>query len=348
MVDFEQYSKEFRILAQESDYPEEAIVEKLDYAEKLNNQNLPIIFDQYHLSLLVGYDYDYLLAVANAQRMFYRHYTIPKKSGGERHIEEPMPALKEIQEWILINILNPASKRYVSPVAKAFIPGKSLKENARFHRNRRQVVALDLKDFFGSVKFGPVYGVFIKLGYTVSVAVMLTKLCMMRGSLPQGAPTSPMLSNLIFYDCDTKIFHYCRSRNIMYTRYADDLTFSGDDLKVNDLISYVKMLLAPKRLYLNEKKTKVMGKGCRQMVTGVVVNSKLQVSKQYRNKVRQEVYYCIKYGIVGHVQHAEKPQWITKPEHYRNYLIGKLRFILQINPQDTEFVRYLDWLKNCL
>ena len=345
-MDFEAYKKEFSQAAHEQGYTDQEIENLIAYASNLHKQGLPIIFDQYHLSLLVGYDYAYLLAISNFQVGHYIHYKIPKRDGGTRDIEEPYPSLKEIQSWVLRNILEPASKFYVSPVAKAFMPGKSLRENARFHRNKRTVVALDLHDFFGSIHFFLVYGTFVKLGYNKSVSMMLTKLCMLRGSLPQGAPTSPMLSNLIFYELDNRIFAYCTKRKIMYTRYADDLTFSGDDINIGSLISYIKMLMGTRHFVLNEAKTNVMGRGTCQRVTGVVVNQLLQVPKRYRDKVRQEVYYSIKYGFRDHMTHLVLPSWCNTEKLYRHHLLGKINYILGINPQDEEFQRYSQWLKN--
>lgn len=345
LIDFDNYRMKFSAVAEEKGYTDNEIDEMLQYAESLNNQNLPIIFDQYHLSRLVGYDYEYLLGASNSLRWFYKHYEMPKKSGGVRNIEEPFPSLKEIQTWILEHILVPASEKYVSPVAKAFMPGMNLRDNARFHRGQKVVVALDLHDFFGSIKFNEVYGIFKKLGYADSVVMMLTVLCLFKGSLPQGAPTSPMLSNLMFYDLDEKIYYYCQKRKIRYTRYADDMTFSGENVEVDKLITYVRMLVATRHLKLNEEKTKVMTRGCAQRVTGVVVNEKLQVSKAYRDKVRQEVYYCIKYGFADHMKRIELPKWCKTVPVYQHHLLGKINFILQINPKDEVFVKYAKWVK---
>lgn len=348
MIDIDKYRIEFTAVASKMGYDEEEIQRMMDYAKHLNDQNLPIIFDQYHLSRLVGYDYEYLLGASNAPRWFYRHYEIPKKKGGVRNIEEPFPSLKDIQTWILVNILVPASVLYVSPVAKAFMPGVGLRDNARFHKGQKTVVALDLHDFFGSVKFGEVFSVFKKLGYNTSVVMMLTKLCLYKGSLPQGAPTSPMLSNLMFYGSDEKIFNYCQKRKIRYTRYADDMTFSGDEIDVERIISYVKMLVESRKLKLNEEKTKVMGRGTSQRVTGVVVNEKIQVSKEYRDKIRQEVYYSIKYGFAEHMKRMALPDWIKDVKLYQHHLLGKINYVLQINPKDAEFVKYANWVRECM
>lgn len=346
-MNFPAYVSDFSAAALKSGMLEEQITSMLGYAEHLNNQGLPIIYDQIHLSLLVGYEYGFLIAASNEATLFYKHYEVPKRNGGKRAIDEPLPSLKEIQSWILSEILVPASRAMVSPVAKAFMPGKSLRENARFHRCRKRVVALDITDFFPNIGFGAVYGIFQRMGYNKSVCVMLARLCTLRGKLPQGAPTSPMLSNLFFKDSDQKIFHYCRKRNIQYTRYADDLVFSGNELSPQHLISYVKMLLASKKLTLNEKKTKVMGRGMRQSVTGVVVNDKIQVPREYRDKIRQEIYYCVKFGESSHWEHIkeELPKWIVSPQLYLRHLLGKVNFVLQVNPKDKVFLEYREMLR---
>lgn len=347
-MNFSAYTTRFRAAALKKGMVEEQIAPLLAYAENLSNKGLPIIYDQGHLSLLVGYEYEFLLAVSNEASHFYKHYEVPKRNGGKRAIDEPLPSLKEIQSWILSEILVPASRTMVSPVAKAFMPGKSLRENARFHRGRSKVVAVDIQDFFPSIGYGAVYGIFQRMGYNNPVSVMLARLCTLRGILPQGAPTSPMLSNLFFKDADQKIFHYCRKRDIQYTRYADDLIFSGNDLSQQHLISYVKMLLSSKKLMLNEKKTKVMGQGMRQNVTGVVVNEILQVPRTYRDKVRQEVYYCIKFGVASHMERVKKPHWVNTPRRYLQHLLGKVNYVLQINPKDKTFVGYRACLREMI
>lgn len=319
------------------------------YAKNLLKSGLPVIFDQEHFSRLVGYDYEYILALSNAPHYFYKKFEIPKKNGKLRTIDEPFPSLKEIQRWILENILTPASKRYVSPVAKAFIPKKSLRDNAKFHRNKKQIVALDIHDFFCSIHFGVVYGAFKGFGYSIPVSMLLTNLSILDNSLPQGAPTSPMLSNIIFKRLDDSIFRYCNTRGIMYTRYADDMVFSSNDMNVSQLISYVTMRVENFRMRINEDKTKVIGRGSRQSVTGVIVNDKLQVPRNYRMKIRQEIFYLQKYGIVEHVSKVKDiPSWINTPLQYAHYLYGKICFVLQINPNDNEFIFYKAWLKEMI
>ena len=348
-MDFINYIKDFTQAAVKKGYEEKEIICFLQYAANLYRQGLPIIYDQEHLALLVGFDYYCcLLSISNEPDVFYKRYEIPKRNGGIRIIEEPYPVLKEIQTWILKTILEPASLKNVSPVAKAFMPGKNLRGNARFHKQQNVVIALDLHDFFGSIKSISVYQLFRRIGYNKSVSMMLTKLCTFKNALPQGAPTSPMLSNLIFYELDKKIFRYCQARDIRYTRYADDMTFSGECISISHLISYVKMLVGTKHFKLNEEKTNIMGRGSCQKVTGIVVNEKIQVSKSYRDKIRQEVYFCIKYGVSNHMRKIKLPDWISTPKIYLHHLMGKVNYVLQINPKDRKFLEYRRCLNDFL
>ena len=348
-MDFKKYKKDFCYNFPSDENNNNEIEILLSYAENLFNQGLPIIYDQVHFSKLVGYDYAYLLSISNMQSFFYKEFSIPKKNGGVRTIMEPYPSLKEIQHWILQYILEPAAPKNVSPIAKAFMPGISLRGNAKFHKNKKCVVALDLHDFFGSVKYGSVYAIFEKLKYSKSVCTLLANLCTCDCCLPQGAPTSPMLSNLVFKELDDKIFAYCRRNGILYTRYADDLTFSSNQLSPQKIISYIKMLISSRGFRLNDEKTKVMGSGMCQEVTGVVVNKKMQVKRSYRDKIRQEIYFSIKYGFDNHLTHMKNlPLWIKSPKHYINHLYGKVNFVLLVNPRDEEFIKYRNWLRGYL
>jgi RNA-directed DNA polymerase len=248
-MNWESYKKEFIIKAERGNYEESYIRALLEYAFNLNSKNLPIIYDWEHFSLLVGYDSKYISGAFYKTTAFYRHYTIAKRSGGLREISEPLPSLKEIQRWILDNILYKCS---VSNFAKGFVPERSIRENARFHRNQPKVLSLDLEDFFPSIKGGRVYNFFKRLGYQPKVAHLLTKLCTLNGSLPQGAPTSPALSNIISLRLDKRLSGFALKEKIRYTRYADDITFSGD-FDEGQLIKFTRKVLAAEG-YINAKK----------------------------------------------------------------------------------------------
>lgn len=335
MIDFERYKKWMIAKANQNDYDLAKIEHLIEYAEILNNRNLPIIYDQKHLSLLMGKDYAYLIAVSNSQIANYKVYKLPKRRGGYRTIMEPLPSLLETQRWILENILNPIKDTYVAKNAKAYMPGRSIKDNARLHCNKHCVLNIDLSDFFGSVTFGMVMNFFISLGYARAVSVMLANLCTCHGSLPQGAPTSPMLSNMIFKPLDDMIFSYCRSKKILFSRYADDMTFSGD-FNSNHLILFLGDVLKRKGFFINRKKTKIYTRQQRQLVTNVVVNTKPHVRRKTIRELRQEAYYISKFGIIEHLNRINSN---FTPDYYLKRILGKINYTLFINPQDSMMIK---------
>ena len=343
-MDFKEYKKEYTKQALALGVSLDAIGVAMEYAEQLHKKNLPIIYDQQHFFQLVGYDEEYVIAIANQSEYFYKKYSIPKRNGDRRIIHEPLPSLKEIQTWILEYILNPGAKTYVSPVAKAYMPKQSVRDNARFHKGQKYVLCLDLKDFFGSISFRQVFSVFRNMGYSKALATLLSNICILNNSLPQGAPTSPMLSNMVFRYYDDKIFDYCKSKNIRYTRYADDLTFSGD-FNCKEVVSFIRKVLSKTTFAINDNKTKFVSRGNRQEVTGVVVNEKLQASAIYRKKIRQEVYYIIKFGVDKHLEAIE---WERSIIDYLHHLLGRINFALTINKNDSEMRRYYEYIHSVL
>ncbi|WP_261304009.1 reverse transcriptase family protein [Paenibacillus andongensis] len=342
-MNWEMYKDKFYYLAKFSGKDELYIQTCLSYAEKLFRQGLPVIYDLEHLSMLVGYKESYILKVCNSQSYFYRTFKIPKKVKGEyREISEPLPNLKNIQHWILNGILYNLSP---NPHAKAYRRGYFIKDNAKYHRNQKTVLTIDIKDYFVSIGFKKVLNLFMKIGYCKSVAVALTNLCILNNGLPQGAPTSAMLSNLTTITLDEKISYYTSRRKIRYTRYADDMTFSGD-LNEDKVIKFINEVLRSEEFVVNEQKTRTRHRNQQQEVTGIVVNEKLQVSRGYRKSLRQVMYYIKKYGLESHLRHTF--EFETNKRHYVYQLLGKANFILSINPNDVEVKEYYNYLKELL
>lgn len=322
---WQNYSKRFRRGARKAGRDEDYIKRCLSYAKALYRKGLPITYDQEHLALLCGYSIEYLRKVSNAQTCSYRNFRIRKVSGGWRKIAEPLPSLKEIQRWILDNILY---KCEASRFAKAFLPGRSIRGNARFHRNQPMVLSLDIEDFFSSISASKVYGLFWRMGYCKPVTTMLTQLCTLNGNLPQGAPTSPALSNLVSLRLDRRLSSYALKNRIRYTRYADDLTFSGN-FNPGSVIRMVERVLLDDGLRLNVEKTRLMQRHNRQEVTGIVVNKKMQAPRSVRRKLRQDLYYIEKHGLDSHMEATNKVQ-----ANYVNHLRGIANFILFVNHAD--------------
>lgn len=247
----------------------------------------------------------------------YQRFTMPKKSGGERHISAPMPRLKRAQYWVLDNML---AKMPVHEAAHGFLPGRSILTNAAPHVGRDVVINLDLKDFFPSIGMRRVRGVFRQLGYSSQVASLLALVCteaptdevqldgnryfVARGErvLPQGAPTSPMLTNLLCRRLDARLAASAAKLGFRYTRYADDLTFSAGPEHSRDtarLLWRVKQIVASEGLTVHPDKQQVMRKHRQQHVTGIVVNDKLSVDRDTLRRFRAVLHQAERSGPQG-------------------------------------------------
>ncbi len=286
-----------------------------------------------------------IYSISNNIKNNYRIYKIKKRNGKYRTIYEPNILLKHIQSQILVNILN---NKAISKYAKAYHKGVSLKDNVIPHINKKVILKLDIKDFFENISFYDIYNSCFPIEYfPKSVGMILTYLCTYDDHLTQGSPTSAYISNLVMKDFDEEIGSWCEINNIAYTRYSDDMTFSGD-FNPSEVITKVRKLLIKLGLELNDNKIHVVHKSCSQRVTGIVVNEKAQVNAKYRNKIRQEIYYIKKYGLNSHLQ---KNGIKVSPKHYLNVLSGKILYVLQINSNDQEFINYRQFvidLKNNL
>lgn len=335
-MQWEVYKKAFIRKAKAAGFEEPYINSCLNYAFNLFDQGLPVIYDDNHLSLLVGYELSYLLRASNSQQAFYRNFNIKKKSGKLRKISEPLPSLKEIQRWILDNILE---KIVPSRFAKAFIKKRSIKDNARFHRNQKFVLSIDVENFFPSIKFNRVYHLFRSIGYSNSVSTILSNLCTLDDCLPQGAPTSPAISNIVCLRLDGRLSGYALRNKIRYTRYADDITFSGT-FNPGRVFNLVRMVLTESGFKINSDKTRLMEQHQRQEVTGIVVNKKLQTTKELRRYLRQNIYYIKKYGLESHLSSTN-----NKKANYLSHLKGVAGFVYFVNNKDLEAKEAKEYLK---
>lgn len=283
-----------------------------------------------------------LYSISNNIENNYKVFKIKKRNGKFRTIYEPNYTLKSIQRKILNNILNNKS---ISKYAKAYKKGISLKDNAKEHLNKNIILKLDIKDFFESINFFDIYNSCFQIEYfPKEIGMLLTYLCTYNNYLPQGSPTSSYISNLVMKEFDECIGDYCDKNNISYTRYSDDLTFSGD-FNPSIIIKKVRKDLLKLGLKINNNKTHIIKKGNRQTVTGIVVNEKLQISSQYRKEIRKQIYYIKKYGIESHLKFTNKNMSKTK---YLNSLYGKINYILQINENDKEFIEYKTYINKLL
>lgn len=248
----------------------------------------------------------------DATHVHYERFTIPKRTGGERAIWAPRPILKHAQRTILREIVE---RLPIHGAAHGFVPGRSILSNAAIHTGSRIVIKMDLKDFFPSVTFSRVKGVFRNAGYREQIATLLALLCtepprevvMVDGvthyvalgprCLPQGAPTSPAITNTLCLNLDRRMRGLAEALGWRYTRYADDLTFSlplshKKHPKIGNLIGGVKMIVADEGFELHPDKTRIMRKGSRQSVTGLIVNEEgtPRVPRETRRMLRAAIH----------------------------------------------------------
>ena len=279
-------------------------------AAQLARYGLPAWRDEVELAAALEIDLPTLrhLSIHSARERapHYVTFAVPKRSGGERLIMAPKARLKSVQRRLDALLVR---KLPVSEFAHGFRRGHSVRTNAQPHVGRRVVLHLDLKDFFPSIHFGRVRGLLIALGYGYQVAAVLATLMteaprqpvVVDGvplfppvgprACPQGAPTSPGLSNAIVVRMDRRLAGLARRFGFEYSRYADDLTFSGNDIDAaHALRNLVAHVVYSEGFVLNAAKTRVMRSGSRQAVTGVTVNDVLGLSRRERRNLRAALH----------------------------------------------------------
>lgn len=232
------------------------------------------------------------------KRYDYREFEIPKRNGGKRLIEAPEEKLKKLQTRVYWRVLK---KLKTHPGCVGFVPKLSIVEAAKPHVNRAVVINLDLKDFFHSISEKRVYKYFRGIGWGRTAAKTLTKICCYKGRLPMGAPTSPMLSNVINYQMDVRIEKLVDKFGGKYSRYADDITLSFDQFENKEkiVLKILPKILNDYGLVIQKKKKiRIQRKHQRQTVVGLVVNDKVNLPREWRRKLRAMKHQ----GKIGEIQ----------------------------------------------
>lgn len=262
---------------------------------------LPVIQSIDDFSVVTHISKYTIYQLSNHSDKYYKIFEIPKKSGGKRTICQPSKKLKGLQSWILVNILN---KIQVSPSCKGFRKGSSTLDNAMPHIGANTILNLDLKDFFPTVTAKQVYNVFKTIGYNKLIATVFTNICTYENVLPQGSPCSPMLANLSAWTLDLRIQGYVGKRGISYTRYADDLSFSGlNPSKVVKIIPMIKTIIDNENFVVNHKKTRIASSARAKIVTGLVINEdNIGIGKQKYKDLRAKIHHL----TLPHEQTNEK------------------------------------------
>jgi hypothetical protein len=286
-------------------------------------------------------------------RIGHYHYRIlAKKSGAIRLIEAPKPRLEELQRKILAQILD---KIPPHSAAHGFVPRRSVKTFLAPHVGQRVVLKMDLQDFFPSITGVRIQTIFRVLGYPESVADLLGGICSnavprrvwpmesqfqdarmrhTRPHLPQGAPTSPALANICAYRVDCRLTGLARTAGAEYTRYADDLAFSGgEDFErgVERFSTHVAAILLEEGFQVNHRKTRIMRRGVRQRVAGLVTNERMNVPRPNFDRLKATLHNCVQLGA--------ETQNRTDHPHFRAHLDGRIGWVEAINPAKGQRLR---------
>ena len=305
-----------------------------EYANRLIDNNMPVIFDMIHFQKLIGFKRWYIYEIIKSKERFYNIIKIPKRKTGYRNLTIPVKNLKTIQRWILDNILYNIK---ISEHSTGFTPHKGIIENARPHVNKEYVIKLDIKNFFDNIDFKRVFRIFNYYGYTNNMSYILTELCTYNGCLPQGAPTSPYLSNIVCLKLDKRFGSLCKKIGANYTRYADDITISGNQSIVGYYKTFIK-IISTEGFEVNKDKVKILNGNKKKVVTGIVVNEKLSVDRRIKNNLRQHIYYCKKFGVENHLEHIKCTR-----SFYKEYLYGIAYFIKSVEEEEgKKFLQDLD------
>lgn len=260
----------------------------------LNTLGVPVINSFEHLCEQLSITEQLLYYLTYKKEYCYFQKVIPKKDKTERILNVPNLSLKVVQKWILKEILE---KIFVSEQAMAFVPNKNgLRENAERHKKNIFLLEMDITNFFGTITEQQVYTLFCNIGYNSKVAGILANLCTYNNYLPQGAVTSPYIANLVCYHMDARINGYCSRKDIVYTRYADDLTFSSDNrMLLNKIEKFIKYIVTDEGFTINDKKTRYLSNDVKKTVTGITINDdSIHVDKKFKRDLRAQIYCSIK------------------------------------------------------
>jgi RNA-directed DNA polymerase len=300
-------------------------------AHAVQRKDLPAILTLNHLAEMTEVEYDVLRDAVRRRRDFYTEFQIKKRSGGYRNIVCPDPQLKRIQRWISQHVLRRTTPHSASA---AYAPGSSIVDAAEMHCGARWLVKIDITSFFESISEIDVYRVFRECGYTSLVAFELARICTRvtdsyryrrrpwwvidsreqiqayqhekMGHLPQGAPSSPMLANLVMRGADEAITETAEKAHLAYSRYSDDLIFSTSDEdfgrpQAEQLVRDVEGILAKRGLRTNRNKTRMAPPGARKVVLGLVVNdAKPRLPKRITDGIEVHLHFAERNGIAAH------------------------------------------------
>ncbi|MBR3885052.1 MAG: trypsin-like peptidase domain-containing protein [Clostridia bacterium] len=300
------------------------------------------------LEINQGYFYSVLNKIKNKKG--YTKFSIPKKNGGAREILAPSPIIKSLQLKIKAYI---EGKYFPHTCAKGFKKGCCNVDNAKMHVKRNWCLNLDLKDFFPSINFGRVYGLLMSEPFNANkkIAVALAHILCYDNELPQGAPSSPLISNLIAYSLDNKLLALAKEYHCNYSRYADDISFSSNSTHMpkqlvvfDDLIHEwiigddLQNTIESCGFSINHGKTRLLKKNQRQEVTGIIVNSKLNLNRKYYREIRS-IFHKIKVNGIKEVAKQNHERYGKCKDNSEfgliSFINGKLAYYKSVVGEDN-------------
>ncbi|NLP59384.1 reverse transcriptase domain-containing protein [Lutibacter sp. B1] len=309
-------------------------------------------FKNFKAEKLIDVDYLYYLSKTKSSR--YTQFEIPKKNGSVRVINSPDTTLKRIQKLINI-ILQIIFEDYSHYNSNGFILGKDIRRNAIPHINKNYVLNIDIKNFFPSINFRRIKVVLELSPFKLNnnrekISFLIANLATTDGTLPQGSPISPIISNIVTQKLDRKLSKFCLKSKIKYSRYADDLTFSSNKKVFNsEFIEKIEGILNQENFLINNQKTRIKSSMERQEVTGLVVNKKLNIKREFLQKTRAMLNNWEKGGL----NYAKKEFKKHQPESKKNYefkdvLLGQISFIRLVKGIESPIVNKISLKFNYL
>lgn len=277
-----------------------------------------------------------IASIMASPESYYRQFHLQKRRGGIRDISVPYPSLDFFQKKIYLNL----SKRFQAYQSVfAYVHGKNAIDHARQHVNSKELLALDITDFFGSIKSKRVFTGLINIGVNTSIASVMSSLCCLNDRIPQGSSTSPILSNIVFQPIDKRLHSLALKFNLIYSRYADDLVFSGENIPFK-FKGYVCDVLNDYEFILNERKTKLKKENSKKIITGVsITNGTMKCPKKFKRELRKDIFILEK--NINNLSNI-KP---IEPLIYEK-ILGKINYLLQIEPDNLYFKNKKDSLSS--
>lgn len=335
------------------------IDETTAYIQQLEKNKLPILFTLEHLCLEARVNIRRFRLLLDSSRFDgYARFKLRKRNGGYRIIHVPDNDLKYLQRWLLNNVLLQIPSH---SNCKGFDPGTSIKTNAAEHLGKAAILKIDLLRFYDSINERRVFAIYKQMGYHPNLAVYLAKVCTIvpdnnffiafkqnelnlrnqlrssgQGILPQGAPTSPKLANLIARRLDKRLTGLAEKHRVNYTRYADDLTFSGERTTLAAMKKVIYRIIISEGFFVNLGKTKMLVRGSKYLVTGLSVdNAVVRVPGHFKKEIEHHLFHCAKNGAHIHMIKSR-----IKNRNFKDWLLGKICFVYDIEEETGR--RYIE------